>query len=466
MEQNLTQRIEQLEQRFEQNINDLKSEIPKNSDLSELKNELRLIEYQKEFLAISKDIGNVELKNRELETKIENLNKIIPRIFWIFSTVIGSVYVIGAIFAFIFNSGLNESIENKIDETIKITSKEELQKLRNTAENYIKEIQTIKDRLEKQEKIVKKLQNNEKLTKKEEKEKEEITEKIKHKKDKTADDYFFLALAEQNNENYQKAIELYKKATEINPKSANAYSNLGSIHYVLKNYLKAIELYKKAIEINPKSANYYNNLGASYNNLGKYKEATKNYKRAIEIKPNYHEAYYNMGINYNNLDEYQNAIEAFYKAIELKLDYYEAYNNMGDSYYALGKYQNAIEAFYKAIKLKPNNINSLLNVLILNLITDSNFDKEIEQRYIELTKNEKEKFIYYEMMKILKNIQNGARADELLAKWSEEYRDTDLNDWSFKPIDKWIEKMESNQIKEELQKAVEIFKNLNLAKRS
>ncbi len=55
---------------------------------------------------------------------------------------------------------------------------------------------------------------------------------------------------------YDKAIELYKKAIAINPKDTSFYYNLGLAYYEKKEYDKAIESYNKAIAINPKDADF------------------------------------------------------------------------------------------------------------------------------------------------------------------------------------------------------------------
>ncbi|MDR1847092.1 MAG: tetratricopeptide repeat protein [Bacteroidales bacterium] len=159
-------------------------------------------------------------------------------------------------------------------------------------------------------------------------------------------------------QNYKKAIECYEKAIEYKPGFAEAYFNMGVAYADGKqNYKKAIECYEKAIELEPDDADAYNNMGNAYaDGKQNYKEAIECYKKAIELQPNYVAAYYNMGNAYKDWNgQYEKAIECYEKAIELQPNYAYAYNNMGNAYANWNKqYEKAIEYYKKAIKLNPN----------------------------------------------------------------------------------------------------------------
>jgi len=75
---------------------------------------------------------------------------------------------------------------------------------------------------------------------------------------------------------YERAIEDYNKAIEINPKYAGAYSNRGVAYRKLKQYAKEQEDYKKALELDPNHVNAMLNFSESYS-------ITKNYVGAHEI---------------------------------------------------------------------------------------------------------------------------------------------------------------------------------------
>ena len=73
-----------------------------------------------------------------------------------------------------------------------------------------------------------------------------------------------LAAAIERQGNLDGAIEIYRKAIEIDPNSYQAYNSLGNIfykQYELENVMKA---YQKAISMNSNNQIAYYNLGLCY----------------------------------------------------------------------------------------------------------------------------------------------------------------------------------------------------------
>lgn len=153
---------------------------------------------------------------------------------------------------------------------------------------------------------------------------------------------------------YDKAIESYTKAIELNINYIEAYNNRGISYRYLKEYEKAIADINKAIELKPNYANAYHYRGICYNDSGDYEKAIADHTKAIELKPDYANAYNGRGIYYTYLEDYEKAIVDYEKAIELRPDYPNAYNNIGIVYDKLEDYEKAIESFNKAIESKSD----------------------------------------------------------------------------------------------------------------
>ena len=211
--------------------------------------------------------------------------------------------------------------------------------------------------------------------------------------EKTTEEYILEGNQYYQKYKFEKAIEAYEKAIEIDLDSDIACYNIGLAYAKLSKFEKAIEAYEKAIEIKPDSHEAYYNMGVAYFRLGKYQKEIEAYKKAIEIKPDSHEAYDNMGAAYTELGEFKEAIEAHEKAIKIKPDSHKAYYNMGGVYFRLGKYQKALEAYEKAIVLNSE--------LIIKLSKQQNW-YPLEQWINNLTDNDK-KQQYLHTLKILKN---------------------------------------------------------------
>lgn len=93
---------------------------------------------------------------------------------------------------------------------------------------------------------------------------------------------------------YKQALYACEEAIRLDDKYARAYNRKGDILYrqgPRKNAAeKALKLYEKAIEENPKYPAPHAGRGKVLYDSGKYKEALAAYERAIEIDPTYTEA--------------------------------------------------------------------------------------------------------------------------------------------------------------------------------
>ncbi len=83
---------------------------------------------------------------------------------------------------------------------------------------------------------------------------------------------------------YDRAIALFSKALEINPRYAEAYNNRGIAYAKGKGqYEKALSDFLKAIEINPVNADIYDNRGITYERLGDKEKACSDWKKACQL---------------------------------------------------------------------------------------------------------------------------------------------------------------------------------------
>ena len=219
-------------------------------------------------------------------------------------------------------------------------------------------------------------------------------------------------LAGQNQ--FDKAVENYKKAIKINPNYAQAYNNLGTVFHqsdkineAIDNYKKAISLnsdfaeafcnlgnairelnkptdalpyIKKAIKIKPDYAEAYNSLGETYQSLRNKKEALDNFEKAIKIKPNYAEAYNNLGLALDDLARFDESLLSYNKAIKAKPNYEKPYNNLGNLLSELGKYDEANDFYLKTIKIKPDHAKAYSN-LLFNYNYMINYDPNLYLSY-------------------------------------------------------------------------------------
>lgn len=105
------------------------------------------------------------------------------------------------------------------------------------------------------------------------------------KKKSTPEKLLSKAYKKQQIGKYRKAIKIYNKIIEIEPKFNQVYINLGFCFRKIGEYKKAIKNYKKAIKIDPKSTKPYMALGRIYIKVGEFDKANLIQKKLKEIQP-------------------------------------------------------------------------------------------------------------------------------------------------------------------------------------
>jgi serine/threonine protein kinase len=84
---------------------------------------------------------------------------------------------------------------------------------------------------------------------------------------------------------YDKAIEVYTTAIELNPIDSKLYNNRGIAYYAKREYEKSIADYTKAAELNPSHTSAYINRGLVYKDIGYDEMAITDFRKALELDP-------------------------------------------------------------------------------------------------------------------------------------------------------------------------------------
>lgn len=100
--------------------------------------------------------------------------------------------------------------------------------------------------------------------------------------------YYDLALYLQDNGYPEKALEIYDTLNVKMPGNYQILFNKGYVNLVyLFEYDKAIENFDKALEIDPKSVDALLNKGVAYEQKGNFKQAKSIYLQILKVNPNY-----------------------------------------------------------------------------------------------------------------------------------------------------------------------------------
>jgi len=159
----------------------------------------------------------------------------------------------------------------------------------------------------------------------------------------------------------QFAIQLFKKATELDTRYAAAYAGLGeayaTLHYDYDTkdiwIEKAIESCLRGLMYDPTLAEAYSALGFAYMSKKSIDEAISAGQKAIELDPNNFTGYWILGRLYHLTDRDRDAVEMHKKAIELNPNFHTAYGDLRTLYERLGDKQKHDEILQTLIDVYP-----------------------------------------------------------------------------------------------------------------
>ena len=221
------------------------------------------------------------------------------------------------------------------------------------------------------------------------------------------------ASSSYENKDYQKALKLY---LSVNPATEDSLLGAAASYQGLENYDKAIEYYKKALVINPKNAQIPYYIGYIYSEQQNWAEADKYLKQAIALNPKSEAknllSYVEQNISVSELSNgitlfenknFEGALTKFNEIIKKEADNANAYYYRALIYDEQKKVQLAIDDYLKVLKYSKD-------LPIVNYMLAVDYDglenyKEAYKYYNQFIKNYKNDDEYLKYAK--------SRAEEL-----------------------------------------------------
>ncbi len=104
---------------------------------------------------------------------------------------------------------------------------------------------------------------------------------------------------------------------DIRSRESWFYYKVGRVYIQRRQFDRAILLFNKSLETNPKYAAAYETRGTAYSQKEQYDQAISDFNRALEINPGFAEAYFSRGMTYWIEKEYDRSWEDIKKAQDL-----------------------------------------------------------------------------------------------------------------------------------------------------
>lgn len=118
-------------------------------------------------------------------------------------------------------------------------------------------------------------------------------------------------------------------------------------------YREALEVYERASVLDPRDPRVFNNIGAVRRSLGQLEEARQAFRRAIELDPRYAAAWSNLGLVLEALGQREEAAIAFQTALGLDPGNPSASVNLAIQYHEAGLWDEAQRLLEEAVRRDP-----------------------------------------------------------------------------------------------------------------
>jgi predicted O-linked N-acetylglucosamine transferase (SPINDLY family) len=187
------------------------------------------------------------------------------------------------------------------------------------------------------------------------------------KRPKHFDALQLLGLSEHQGGNSEAAAHALRRALQVDPRSAEAHSNLGTVLLALRRPDEALKCCDDAIALQPDFANAHYIRGNALSRLQRFADAIASYDRSIALRPG-HMAFVNRGGAFKELRQSDEAIADFDRALALAPDHAVAWTSRGGSLLVLGRCDEALASYDKALSINPELPEAWLgraNVLML-----------------------------------------------------------------------------------------------------
>ena len=210
--------------------------------------------------------------------------------------------------------------------------------------------------------------------------------------------YHSLGFAYYKEGEFDLAQEALQKAIELNPQNAN-------YHYVLGQLLedwteldgaweKAIQEFTRATELDPSYIEAWYNRGLLYEKLGGLEKACEDFKQVVNRAPAFHAARHNLGVLYIKQQQWEDAERVFEEILEAEPREPDAHYHLAAIYLNLyGDVDRAIHCLQYAIERDPEHLDARFELGLLyakHRYTRPAFRQQAIDQFIELIKRDNE----------------------------------------------------------------------------
>ena len=125
---------------------------------------------------------------------------------------------------------------------------------------------------------------------------------------------------DEDERGFERAEAAYRRAIELDPSLANAFTNLGNLMYRAGRAQEAESFYVRALQVDPDQPEAFYNLGFLLFDRGDAKGAVLNFRRALRSDPSFADAHFNLAMALSDLGQADEARQHWQTYLRLDPD--------------------------------------------------------------------------------------------------------------------------------------------------
>jgi Flp pilus assembly protein TadD len=189
----------------------------------------------------------------------------------------------------------------------------------------------------------------------------------------SAEDLVARGKALQAQGKHVEALPLFQRATQLDPRSFDAWANISYTLIELKRYEQSLAACERALALYPNSVSGWTRMGAALIYLKRYDEALAAAEQALALDPKSAAAWYNKGTALIELQRYEQTQAGYDPALPLDPNHHPH------------RYEEAVGAYDQALALDPNSARTWHNRAVsLRALGRTSEAKEAARRAKEL----------------------------------------------------------------------------------
>jgi len=150
---------------------------------------------------------------------------------------------------------------------------------------------------------------------------------------------------------FEEALVEFRRATELNPHYADAWSAMGRAEEALGQRTLGLEHCARAVALDPSDARFLNDLGTLQFKAQQYAEAAHSFRRVLELRPRHDHARFNLGLALYQQSDFDGAVREL-TALERKdTDFVNAWFFIAESEVRRGNKEEAARAASRFLSL-------------------------------------------------------------------------------------------------------------------